>query len=150
MIIYMGLLAIIMTILTSVFVSLVDLQLESQSTSVLEHDERYIISRLSYDIRRADSITTPAAIGGTGNTLVLSIGGTSYTYSVSGVELGLTRGAVYDRLNGADSEVPSVTFTRLGNAGGKNSIQVDITLRSRVFLNGEREEKTISTIIGIR
>jgi prepilin-type N-terminal cleavage/methylation domain-containing protein len=63
MLIYMGLLTIFLAVIGNIFFSIIDLQLESQATSSVSESGRYLLSRISYDVRRAQSITTPASPG---------------------------------------------------------------------------------------
>src|SRR3989344_4351467 len=83
-IIYMALLAIFLLTLTDILVSVLDVQLESQATSAVDIDSRFINSRLSFDVLRTSAITTPANLGDVSNSLVMTIGGSQYTYSLFG------------------------------------------------------------------
>src|SRR3989344_3435349 len=83
LLISMGLLAIILSVLTSLFVSVIEAQLESQATSSVDQDGRFVLARLSYDIHRADGVNgiiTPSTLGGQGPTLQIAISGTTSTY----------------------------------------------------------------------
>src|SRR3990172_1905169 len=80
-IIYMALLSIFLLTLTDIFVSILDVQLESDATSAVEQDGRFILSRISYYIPRATDISTPPQIGQTRSNLIMTIAGvTTYEY----------------------------------------------------------------------
>src|SRR5258708_14824797 len=61
MLIYMGIFSLMLIALTQIFTSIIDVQLESQSNGSVSQDGQYILSRLSYDISRAQDIATPSA-----------------------------------------------------------------------------------------
>src|SRR3990167_8822134 len=86
-IIYMALLSIFLLTLTDIFVSILDVQLESDATSAVEQDGRFLLSRLAYDINRANAITIPGAIGSSSNSLEMTIAADTYTYTLSGSDL---------------------------------------------------------------
>jgi type II secretory pathway pseudopilin PulG len=149
LLLYMGILAMFLTILTQTFSASVNAQLESQNTSSVEQDGRYIMLRFIYDITRATSITTPAAPGNQGNTLQLTIGGTTYIYSLSGTNLQINDGSV-TQLNSPDTSISALTFKRLGKVGGRNSITVSYTVTGNTIQNGGPQIKTFSTTVSLR
>ena len=146
MVIYTGVYIILMTVLAQLFISTLEVQRESQSSSSVSRDGKFILSRLSYDIRRATSIDTPSTPGSQDGTLELTIVGLPYTYSVSDGNL-LLNG---DRLNGYDTTVSDLNFIRLGNAGGKNSIQLDFTLTGNTVKASGTEVESFHTTVGLR
>jgi len=60
--IYMGLMAALIIVLTNVFVTVLETQLESSSTSVVEIDGRYLLSRLIYDIHHQPPPAKPLCL----------------------------------------------------------------------------------------
>lgn len=154
--IYMGLLAIFIVVLTTIFTSSLDVQLESRSRSSLEEDSQFIIARLSYDINRASGVVTPATLGTTSPptpttpTLALTINSSTYTYSVTNGILYLNDGTGNLALNSQNTTVSAITFQRLGNTGGKNSIRITITLRSKITRSQGNETVTLTTTVGTR
>lgn len=151
LLIYIGLLGIMLVVLTQVFTSALDVQTETEAASFVDLDSRFIINRLTYDIHRAQSITTPAALGATNSTLQLVIGGTNSTYALNGGNLEITDSVGTDRLNSVGSTISAFTVKRLGNTNGKNSLQISFTITSTTVKNGgQPETKNISTTIGIR
>lgn len=151
MLIYMGLLSIFLVTLTDIFVSVLDIKAESEATSSVEQDGRFIIERLSYDVSRASSVTQPASIGASGNTLSLVIGGVTYSYSISSNNLQLTNDLGINNLNSSESQIPSVTFQRIGNSGGKDTIKVTFVVNSVTQRRGAgAETRTFQVAVGRR
>lgn len=150
LILYMGLFSIFLISLTQIFSSALELKLESEATSSVQQDSRYILERLSYDINRADSITTPSSIGLEDSTLAVVISGQTFSYSMNGNDLELTNPNGTFRMNGYNTSVSDLSFTRLGNSGGKNSIGISYTVNSLAIQNKGTETKTIQTTVGIR
>ena len=149
-IIYGALLSVFMLIMSDLFVSTLDVKLESDATSVLEQDARFILTRFMYDIPRADQIVLPANIGDVQNQLVLEIGGASYSYGVNGENLELVADLVSGNLNGSETKVSGVSFERVGNTDGKNSIRLNFTLESVTKRRGGVEVRSFQTTIGQR
>src|SRR3989344_9090196 len=65
LLLYMGLLALFLLVLTDIFVAITSVRTETETTSAVEQDGRFIISRLAYDVSRADSISIPPQLGQT-------------------------------------------------------------------------------------
>ncbi len=150
LLLYMGLFSIFLITLTQIFSSALELKLESESTSTVQQDSRYILERLSYDINRADSITTPATIGTQGQLLSLVISGQTYSYTLSGNNFTLTNPSGTFQLNGFNTRVTNLSFLRVGNSGGKNSVRITYTINSLTNQKKGIETKTIQTTLGIR
>ena len=150
LLIYMGILSVFLIILTDVFVSILGVKLESSSYSSVEQDGRYIINRLSYDIRRATSITTPSSPGQNSSSLILVIGGINYTYSLNSNNLVLTSNSLSNNLNSNLTRISNLQFQRIGNVGGKNIIQVNFTVTSTVQPKSGPAQKVYEFSSGIR
>src|SRR3989344_3081981 len=86
-ILYMALFSIIIVVIVDLLITSGSLKTESESQSGLQIDAAFITSRLSYEVRNADTITTPAAIGQTTNSLVVTSGSETHTHSLSGNNL---------------------------------------------------------------
>lgn len=147
---FMGMFSIILLILLQIFTALMEKQLEVESTSAVESDRVYILSRLAYDITRADSITLPAAVGQQGDTLSLVIDGKNYTYTKTANNIILNTDLDTNTLNSFRTSVPDLRFQRIGNTGGKNAIHVSYTIESIIDTPQGRETKSIDTTIGTR
>ena len=150
LLISMGLLAIILSVLTSLFVSVIESQLESKSISSVDQDGRFILARLSYDIHRADNVITPSTLGGQGSTLQIAIGGITYTYGLNVNALEITNNQGTDRINSPNTTISNMSFTRLGNTlSGKNTIAIEFTITSTIT-HPRPEIRSYRTTVGIR
>lgn len=134
LIVYIGLLSIFMLVLVDVFVSILNSKLESESTSTLNQDARYIYSKLAYDVANANNFTVPSSTQ-------LSLNSGTEVYSLSGGNLLLNS----SRLNGLDTKIDSVTFTKIDN-----TVQVSFTIESLVILPSGGQTRTINTTLGLR
>jgi hypothetical protein len=145
LLVYMGLLTVLLLILTEIFVSMLNLRLKSQIESMVDQDGKYVMSRMIYDIGRADGITTPAVSGATTNSLSLDIGGENYTYSVSEGKIQLTDGQGTYSLTGSETEIPELIFTRYGK-----TVKITFLVKSVGISNTGEEERVYKTSLGIR
>lgn len=153
LLIFMGVFSILIVLLTEIFTSALNLKLETESLSSVEEDGRYILAKLMSDISRAQAVTTPAASGGSGNTLVLTIGGIPYTYSLSAGNLILNDGSS-NNLNGFNTSVTAFTALHLGpGVSGRayeDSVRINFTVTSRVIKKNGAETNNYQTTIGLR
>jgi len=133
LIIYMGLLTIFLVYLHGIFFSVLEQQLRSQSVSFLQQDQQFILSRLRYDVSRAANIITPSTLGQSSTSLQLQIGGSTHTYTVQNGDLILTNATGSAALNSYGTSVSAMTFKRVGNVGGKKSVDMDVRLTSRII-----------------
>lgn len=150
MLIYMGLMAGFLLVLTDVLVAILDVKTESAATSSVEQDGRYITARFAYDVAQATSISQPPSLGATGEILTMVVGGNTYTYSLSGTNLQLVNNLGTNNLNSSESKVSGLTFQRLGNIGGKDTIKVTYILTSSTTRIGGSETRTFTTTVGRR
>jgi type II secretory pathway component PulJ len=131
LLVYCGLLAILLVVITNVFMSILNLQLETETVSGQAQDGQYILSRLSYDLRRASSVTSPA-LGGTSASLSVIIDGVSYQYGLDGNNNLVVAGQ--GQLNSFLTTVSDLSFTHLGTVGGEeDTIQIGFNLGDRFF-----------------
>lgn len=150
LLLFMGLFTIILGVLTNLFSVIIDTQAEIESTSAVENDSKYITTRLMYDIQRAQSISVPASLGAQTSTLSLIIDGNVVQYSVVDGNLMLTANSQSDMLNTHVTQVTNLSFQRFGNVGGKNAVQLRMTLEDRNETAAGTESKDIETVIGLR
>lgn len=152
LLLYMAILSILLTILTSIFVSALDVQSESNATSSVEQDGNYILTRLTYDIHRAQSINIPASNGDTSGNFQIVINGVSYTYSVDASNnLILTDNLGANNLNNYGTSISAFSVQRLGNAGGiENTLKINFTLTSRAKRVSGYEIKNFQTNLSLR
>jgi len=152
LLLYMGIFSIVLTLLTAIFTQVIDVQLEADATSSVQLDGRYILSRLSYDVHRADSIVSPA-LGNQGSSMQLLIGGMTYTYSIDGggnLVVADTTGTSY-QLNSYNTTISNTIFRQVGNfAGGDNTIKITYTVTSKTMEDKGPKMRTFSTTVGLR
>lgn len=149
--VYMGIFAVLAIVLTEIFVSTIGVQLESEANSSVQQDNRYLLSRLRYDISRATSVSIPASLGTSGSTLQLLISGVNYSYSLSGNNLQLNAGGTIDQLNNWNTKITNLNFTRLGNPGGReDTITINLTLSSLVQKRTTSESASFKTTVALR
>jgi hypothetical protein len=143
---------ILLVILTSIFVSALDVQLESQATSSVEQDGNYILARMEYDIHRAQNINIPASNGDISNSFQIVIGGINYTYSLDiGNNLILTDDLGANNLNNYGSSASAFSVQRLGNVGGvEDTLRISFTLTSKTKRSSGYEAKNFQTNISLR
>lgn len=128
---YMALMASILVVLTEVFLSVLSIQAESSEVSNIDIDGRYVLARMFYDVNRADDIVVPASLGQTGASAQLTIGGTNYTYGLgANEELTILQNGVSSKLTSPGTKISNLTFTRLGNVGGENSLMIKFKITS--------------------
>lgn len=139
-----------MTILATIFASSMQLQTENQAVSTVMQDGRYIMSRLNYDIHRATAVTTPAALGGSGSTLAITIGGVSNSYTLAAGKLRITNGSGTTDLNGNQTTVTAFNVQRIGNTGGRDTIRLSVTVTSTALTNAGTKSQTFTTTVGRR
>ncbi|MBC7581921.1 hypothetical protein H7097_03585 [Aeromicrobium sp.] len=145
----MGLLSIFLVVMTTIFTSALDVQTQSETYSATLSDGRFIMARLNYDISRATAVTTPAALGAAGTSLVLTINATPYTFAVVGSNLQLTDPTGSANLTGGTS-ISSVSFQRLGNVGGKDTVRYTFILSSLARNEGVSNTQTFTSTAELR
>lgn len=150
LLIYVALLSGFLIVITDIFASIMEVKLESSATSAVEQDGRYILSRLGGDISQSTSITTPGALGSTTNNLVMVVSGITYTYSLNGNDFQLVNNLGTNILNSSESKISNLSFQKIGNPGGKETIKLSFTVTSSTVRPSGPEVRTFSTTIGRR
>jgi len=148
----MGILSILLGVLTSIFVSALDVQAESQATSSVERDGNYILARLNYDIHRAQSINIPVVNGVTASNFQIVINGVNYTYSVDGNNnLILANNLGVNNLNNYGTNISAFSVERLGNAGKvEDTLKINFTVTSRTQRVSGPETRNFQTNLSLR
>ena len=149
-IMYMGILAFLLLILTQLLSSILGIHLESQASSAIQQDGRFILARLTYDINRAESIVLPATPSAQSSSLQQVLDSITNTYSLSGGNLLITNNLGSDNLNSYGTTVSNLSFRRLGNIGGKNTITIAFTLQSVTAREKGPEVKNFQITAGTR
>ncbi len=149
LLLYMGILSVLLITLTDVFSSIVNVRIESESTSAVEQDGDFILSRFMYDISHASSITSPT-LGSSASALQIVISSVSNTYSLNSSNLQISNSNGTDVLNSINTTVSNLSFKQLGKSGGKNSIQINYTVHSKATQQTGVATKNYQTTIGLR
>lgn len=155
--IYMGIFSILLVVLMSIFTSILDVHLESQATSSVTQDANFILTRFSFDIRRADTIVTPAVTDPATTTSDLhltSIAG-DFSYQLTGDRLLITNNAsgTVDQLNSVNTYVTNLSFTSLGSIspGTNTTVRIVLKMKSAVVRpGGNTQEEIFQTTVGTR
>lgn len=147
---YMGLLSILLVVLVDIFSSALDVQLQSQATSSVSQDGRFLLSRFMYDLQRSENVVIPAAAGSQSNTLQITVGGINYTYAVESENLQISNNNGADTLNSFDTTVSNLSFQKIGNVGGKDTVKILFTLTGKDIKKSGREIKNFQTTVGLR
>lgn len=150
LLISMALMGMFLVVLTDVVSTTLNVQSESEATSAVSEDGRFLLARLDYDMQRATAITTPAALGSSGPSLVLTISGVANTYALSSGTLQLTNGSGTSNLNSNETTVSGLSFQRLGNSGGKETVRVTFTVTSVTKTDQGQDTRTFTTTLGRR
>ncbi len=152
LLLYMTILSILLTILTSIFVSALDAQSESNAASSVEQDGNYILARLSYDIHRANGINFPSSSGATStDNFQIVMNAVNYKYSIDSDNLILTANSVSNNLNNYGSSVSNFSVLRLGNAGKiEDTLKINFTLTSRTKKTSGFETRSFETNLSLR
>jgi prepilin-type N-terminal cleavage/methylation domain-containing protein len=152
LVLYMGILAILLTLMSSIFTSIVDVQIQSTTTSSVNQDGRYLLSKLLYDVKNSSAILVPANPGTQSSTMQLTINSINYTYSASSSgNLQVVNGTTGETnvLNSYDTSISGLTFTRIGNGGTSDTVRVSYTVTGRAIERaGQQETKTFQTTLG--
>jgi len=155
--IYGGLLSILLYILSDMFLSVFSMQLTTGADMALKQDGAFVLSRLTYDVRRAESISVPLS-GQTaiGMTLVIDAGGTDEThvYSVTDGNLVATVDGVPYAINGQDTQITDFSVERVGNQpeipDGRDTVHIEFTIAPRADIPQAPDAVEFSTAIGLR
>jgi hypothetical protein len=110
-----------------------------------------VLTRLTYDIARADSITTPLE-SATGNTLQLLIDGATHLYTLDGNTLKLSvDGGNSEALSGIGTHITSLNFTRFADVDGISSVQINLSITpTTIQPGGVSGERILTTTVATR
>jgi len=150
LVIYMGILTILLSVLCSIFTSILDVQLQPTSTSSVNQDGRYLLSKLLYDVKSSSEILVPANPGTVSSTMQVTINSINYTYSLNGGNLQIVNNNTNDTdvLNSYDTSISGLSFTRVGNGGSSDTVRVSYTVSSRATSRSGVETKSFTTTLG--
>lgn len=150
LLLYMAIFSLLLVFFVDIFSSVIRLQIENEAVSSVQRDGRYILTKFLYDIHSAQSMTVPAAVGQTTPTLTIAINGTSHTYSLVNGKLEVVNNFGANILNSYDTTLSNLSFFRVGNGGGKDTVTITYTLSSVARQKKGSETKTFQATMGIR
>jgi prepilin-type N-terminal cleavage/methylation domain-containing protein len=157
LLVYIALTSILIAIMSQVFLATVAIRLESQNTTSVQQDARYMLSRISYDIRRATAINAPVLgqQASSASMLIRENGADMvYSYSLSGADLILTVGTQSAQLNSDGSRVTSLSISRIGNSatipGANDTLSIMLTLSDRGETQISSQTLQVRTTVGLR
>ena len=131
--IYIGIIGIIVTALTSFTISIGNSRNKTYVVQEVHANARFALNLIGGKIREADIITSPASGNSTG-TIVLKMQGANpdITFNVND--------GILQMIEGADSpismtagrvNIDSITFTNLGRVGERENIHIKMTISYR-------------------
>lgn len=167
LLIYIALLAVIMVIISSSFISMIAGKGKAEAQSDVNSAIRFSLERLTQDIKSATSVTTPsctpsctADANSSATTLVMTIGGQAVVYDISGGDLRRTVGVSAPEPITASTTVNVVNtrFTRLENtnlvstslSATTTSIRIGISLQHRNTSPEFQYKNTATTTVTLR
>jgi hypothetical protein len=151
LVLYIGMLAMLLAVLSSIFSAIVDVQLNSSSLSSVDQDGNYLLAKFTYDVASSSAMLTPANPGNQTSTLQLTINSINYTYSLNAsnnLQVVNTSTNQTDVLNSYNTSVSGLTFKRLGSGGNSDTVQVSYTITSKIKERGGYESKSFTTTLG--
>ena len=151
LLIYMGLFAGFLILLSGLFISILDVQQESVETARLEQDAQFLFSRLQHDIYQADEILQPTVEGERSDVLVLLINEQEQIYMLENSKLFLSSNlSEPEPITNPEVIVSELSFHRLGNEDGFPSIRTTLTLESIIQNRSNPEKRELFFTFGTR
>ncbi|MGI8419813.1 MAG: PilW family protein [Candidatus Levyibacteriota bacterium] len=150
LIIYIGILSVLLGVMSSVFTTVVDVQLESNATASVDQDGRYLLGKLLHDFQANTPVVIkqPKDPGTQTNYLQLNLNNSlsDTIYSVDGNgNLQLTESSASAQLNSYDTNISSFSATRIGLNDSHDTVRVSFTIRSRTKERSGYETKTFTS-----
>lgn len=144
--IYMLLFLGFLTILSALFISILDTQLNSSTSSQIDQDSWYLMNRIQHDLYQASSIELPVNNGEDSDRLILNMTDSSITYSLINDKFTITEnGQAYSLVN-QETRVSNLNFKKLGNEDGASTITIYLELKN--FAGAKT--KTLNFTLGLR
>ncbi|OGM26264.1 hypothetical protein A3D00_05260 [Candidatus Woesebacteria bacterium RIFCSPHIGHO2_02_FULL_38_9] len=155
--IYMGIMAIFLVVMTNIFTSILNTQSEAEVTSSVQQDGSYILARLMHDINNADLINNPT-LGNSASVLSVKVNSIDYNYFIYNNNLVLSNNLGTDiPLNSSGTTISNFTVQRFGNVvaipyptNPKNTLKISFTVTSEVTQLKGLETRNFETTVGIR
>lgn len=153
----MGLTATLIAVMSQVFIATLGLRLESEHTTSVQQDGRFIMARLRYDVRRSTSIVSPP-LGVASSSMVLVIpeegSDQTYQYLWNGSDLTVTTATSSYALHSNRSIVTDFSVTPMGSFGQGSThsglITVTLGLAGNTDVEPGQQALELHTTIGQR
>lgn len=154
LLLYIGIFSMLLVFLFQLFSSIVNIQLEGESTSGVTQDGRYLLNRFTYDVQHAKSIVTPLVGSSSAQLALLISGTTNYTYATTSGNLTLTNSQTnsVDQLNSVNTSVSAFTVTHLSDtkATSTDTVTISFTLTDKTVKQGGAQVEHFQTTVGLR
>lgn len=154
LLIYVVILAIVTTVIASLFISLNRGRGQVESRSEVNSNLQFAIEKIARDLKYASSVTVPGAPNSSSAALIMTVNGSTVTYDVLGGELRRQLNSETPQIITSDKvTVATPAFTRLENTNqvlGKTivSIEIDINMtynsQSPDYQYSERKKTTVA------
>lgn len=116
LLIYIAILSVVVVFIASSFNSLMKGRGKSESASEVNSAIRFGTEKMVRDIKEASAVSTPATVGASATTLVLSVSGSTITYDLSGGVLRRTVNAgTPEPITASSTAITTLFVTRLEN-----------------------------------
>ncbi len=146
----MALLSIFIITLTDIFVAATSVETETQASTSVSQDGRYILTRLSHDIRSAQSIDQPGSPGEASSSLTLTIQNQAYSYQLQDSDLLLTINDMPMQLNSSETTISDFSVQRVGSVDSKAMVRISLTVTSVAQEAQGPASTTLTTTVGVR
>lgn len=135
LLVYIAILAIISTFVTSAFFSINQGRARVEAATEVNSNLRFAIEKMSQEIKSASAVSVPATAGATSTSLQLTVGGATLTYCIPDSHIRRQNGgpctASSDAITGDSVIANSLVFTRLENSNstlGKTFVTIGVAL----------------------
>lgn len=150
LLLYMGLLSVFLVVISTFFVSILDVQSRALSSSELEENSKFISNRLKYELRSAESATNSAELGAASSSIVLIRDSVSYTFSVLDNTLQRASASATVVLHDDDVQLSNFSVVRVGNEGQFDTFIIDYSLTSATQVGGDADQRDYQLTVGMR
>lgn len=135
-IIYMGLLAVILLIVTNLLIASSSFSQEETARLEIQKNGRFAVERIIRDLQASQTISIPSDSIPTGN-LVIS-NPEQITYNISNNRLVRVDSTSTENVTDNQVKIDSLSFSRIENPGGNTTIKIDLTVNYIGQVEGNR------------
>lgn len=135
LLIALGMFAMLFMVVSDVLGSIMRTRVISSAENEIARESSWILTRMGYDVSRADAIIFPEA-GSSSDNLVLMINGNPYTYKVFNEKLVFGESGSEEPIIDEGVKIVDLTITRMQDLAGKANVQINLTLVSTARIAG--------------